>query len=152
MLQPGCSCCDCPACSACSGGSRPVRWMLDMSGMSNGGGLTCTCPGGVVTIDCTRQHGKYLLACNSGSFACYWDIFDPPLIPRICSNSGGGSNSLNLSYASGSFYLVFGEALYKYTAASHDCTTDMTLTRSTDFGYSLTTCCQFPGSVTLSPG
>lgn len=152
MLQPDCQCCDCPACSACSGGTRPVRWMLDMSGMSNGGGLSCGCVGGVITIDCTRQHGKYLLACSSISPACDWGLSDPTQIPSICSNNPSGSTALSLEYTSGSFYLVFGPALYKYTTAGHDCTTPMTLTRSTDFGFSLTQCCNFPGSVTLDPG
>lgn len=152
MITPNCSCCNCPSCTRCNAGTRPIRWVLDMSGMSNGGGLSCSCVGGVITIDCTRQHGMYLLACTSGSSACEWGLFDPSQIPSICSNNPSGSTSLSLSYFSGAFYLVFGEALYKLTTTGEDCSLPMVLTRSTDLGYSLTQCCNYPGTVTLTPG
>lgn len=150
MLQPGCQCCDCPACTRCTGTTKPTRWVLSMSGMSNSGSpCGCVTPG--LPIDCTRQHGDYVLYCRSVSAACEWGDFDRS-IPSICSDNPVGSTSFSLSYFSGAFYLVFGAALYKYVTTGVDCSVPMVLTYSTDFGYPVSPCCSFPGSVTLTPG
>ena len=148
MITPGCACCDCAACTHCDSGTKPVRWVFSMSGVANGTACGCTAP---VTSDCTRYDGDYIISCNNASPACDWGNSIPEFIPHRCSN-GSPSSVPNLSYSGGAFYLTFGDALYKYTAASHDCSTPMTLTYSTDFGYPTSTCCTYPGSITLTPG